>query len=1338
MIRYVDKATKGKVSSDIARFVIAAVMVFSICFLLATHASAQTDAGKEGERPLLFLANDSLPPLNYTKQGNPSGLVVDLARAMAKHMHRPVEIRLMNWAEAQQMILDEKADALLQINADPQRLKLFDFSEPLLNSEFFIFTSNARPDIKSLNDLRGLKVGVERMGLPDLLLRHDQRILVEYIPSFPQGFRSLAAGDIDAIVADRRVGKYVLAEHKIPGVRLVEEPILQNDSAIAVKKGNADLLKDINTALANIRYDGTYNEIIKSWQTKEVVFKTIEQLRYERLLIVSISTALVLALVSIFVMIRQIRKRKCLEISLRESEEKYRTIYENAPLGLFQSTIEGRFIEVNPALAEILGYDSPQSVLKEVKNIADQVYVRSEDRQAIVNERMRSQGVTHHLNRYRRRNGEEFIANLYLRTITDADCNFLYFEGIVEDVTEQLRAERSEQRLIALMDHNPSLVFLKDEQGQYVYLNEAYAKKFALSKDWYGKTDFDFWANESAELFRLNDANVLKSGKSQQLLEDSTDLNGTRYCWVCYKFPFSDSEGKRYVGGIGIDVTDRVLAEEALAESEEHFRLAFDQSPIGAVLTRLDNRFMQVNQAFCEMLGYSEEELLALSFTDITHPDDLEKDLALQKRLADGEIDHYRMEKRYIRKNGTIIWGLISVGRVLHAEGKPVHYMIMAQDITIQKKAEDALRKSEERFAKAFALNPSAICLTGFADSRIMDANPAFIEIFGFSREEFTGCTILELGLWPTPQDREAAITELQRNGFFRDRPQKMRTKSGEVRDFLSSAETIMIGGEQMIVSTWLDITERKRADEALRSTVQRFHQILANIFSGILVVTEDDQVEFANQHFCELFGIEKLPMALIGLTADELIENILPAYAGSDRAVPLSRIREIVQMRHRVEAEEVKMSGGRVFLRDYVPITIDGEPCGRMWQHRDITDRKQVEEELRESEARLSLAQQAARIGSFEYNPRDNTGQWSRELEMLYGLQPGGFGGSYEEWAAHVYPDDLPETEQRLRKSMATGSFEAEWRIVRPDGDIRWLAGRGQVFKDESGKPLRMVGVNLDITESKKAEEELRKSHEELEIRVRERTAELNSTVERLEVINKELQDFAFVASHDLQEPLRKIQTFCDMTMKNCAPALNDAGKEYLGRVVKSAGRMRQLLHDLLQFSRVTARPEVFETIDLGSIVRVAADYYEPSVIETGAKIEIEDMPAIEADEVQMLQLFQNLIGNALRYRSEDVPHIKVYSEYHSPKTCKIFVVDNGIGFNQEYSDLIFKPFQRLHGRGEYDGTGMGLAICRKIVERHGGMMRAESEPGKGSTFIISLPFKQSKLETVIEKAGI
>jgi light-regulated signal transduction histidine kinase (bacteriophytochrome) len=265
--------------------------------------------------------------------------------------------------------------------------------------------------------------------------------------------------------------------------------------------------------------------------------------------------------------------------------------------------------------------------------------------------------------------------------------------------------------------------------------------------------------------------------------------------------------------------------------------------------------------------------------------------------------------------------------------------------------------------------------------------------------------------------------------------------------------------------------------------------------------------------------------------------------------------------------------------------------------------------------------------------------------------------------------------------------------------------------------------------------EEDLRKSHDELEEQVQERTAELSTAIDKLRVANRDLQEFVFVASHDLEEPLRKVETFSRLVRERSASSLGEKERDYLDRAINATRRMKQLLRALLSLSRVSTRTKPFEKIDPKKIALEAAEDLEITVLEKKGRIEIEDMPSVEADENQFQQLFQNLIGNALKFQTGRAPLVQIYSRPVDERFIEIFVKDNGIGFDPANAERIFNPFERLHGRSEYKGLGMGLAICRKIVERHGGTIRAESEPGKGSIFIIKLPLKQAGMEGREEK---
>jgi light-regulated signal transduction histidine kinase (bacteriophytochrome) len=256
-----------------------------------------------------------------------------------------------------------------------------------------------------------------------------------------------------------------------------------------------------------------------------------------------------------------------------------------------------------------------------------------------------------------------------------------------------------------------------------------------------------------------------------------------------------------------------------------------------------------------------------------------------------------------------------------------------------------------------------------------------------------------------------------------------------------------------------------------------------------------------------------------------------------------------------------------------------------------------------------------------------------------------------------------------------------------------------------------------------------------EFKERLQDRTAELSasnkaliSRTERLERLQHEFQDFVFVASHDLQEPLRKIQLYCNMFEERYTAALDSQGQEHLHRVMRSASRMRRLLSDLVQFSQIASTPRSFKVINLERIAKQAANLFEGDIKATGGSIDIEAMSAIEGEETMVLLLFQNLISNAIKFRGKEPPRILISAKYDAHGICEIFVKDNGIGFDPQYSERIFRPFQQLHTRAADEETGLGLTICRRIVERLGGGIRVESRPGKGSTFIIRLPVRQNR----------
>ncbi len=389
------------------------------------------------------------------------------------------------------------------------------------------------------------------------------------------------------------------------------------------------------------------------------------------------------------------------------------------------------------------------------------------------------------------------------------------------------------------------------------------------------------------------------------------------------------------------------------------------------------------------------------------------------------------------------------------------------------------------------------------------------------------------------------------------------------------------------------------------------------------------------------------------------------------------------------------------------------GEVGGIVIFSEDITARKKAEEALEESEERFRTLADAipqlcwmadAQGWIFWYNKRwyDYTGANPKDME--------GWG-----WQSVHKPEALPRVIESWKASLATGEpFEMVFPLRGSDGVFRPFLTRVLPLRDHDGKVVRWCGTNTDISEHTRLEERLQRM-------VQERTTEL-------ELRNKDLRDFTYVASHDLQEPLRKIRAFGDRLRVESGSCLNAKGLDSLTRMENAAERMQDLIDALLVYSGLSAGLETFQPVDLNQTMADVLEDIELRIESTQARFEVGELPTIEADAIQMRQLFENLFTNALKYHREGVPPVvRVIASPpgESSSTCTITVEDNGIGFDERFLGKIFIPFQRLHGKKQFQGTGIGLTIVRSIVERHKGFIAARSQPGEGSVFSVTLPLR-------------
>jgi PAS domain S-box-containing protein len=1118
-----------------------------------------------------------------------------------------------------------------------------------------------------------------------------------------------------------------------------------------------------------------------------------------------------------------ITARKAAEEALQESEAKNQALVAALPDPLFRIRKDGTYVDFIPA-ENFQPFVPPSQFLgKKVAEIlpepvAGQIMSGIELAVLSRNTQVREFQLTKnsHLKHYE---------------IRIAVCGTDQVLIIVRDITERKRAEvalrESEERFRQLAENFTDVFWMVPaDRTQTLYVSPAYER---------------IWGQTCESLYRqpasFTDA-IHPEDRQRVIPTFQKDCRGDfdeeyrivrpdgSIRWIRDRgFPVRNDRGELYrIAGIAEDITDRKRAEE---ERDRFFNLFLDILAVAGA----DCYFKRVNPAGTLLLGYTPEEFLSIPILDFVHPDDRDRTShELQHKLITGE-PILNLEIRFRCKDGSYKW-LAWTAVPVPADG--LTYAV-ARDMTERKLAEEALRRSEEKF-RNLAENLPDIIVRFDRELRYVYVNPAVQKVTGLSPLEVTGKTNRELGL---PEPLVSYWEKVLRRVF------KI--------------------GHEIVIEFEVTLSKKSRIQE-----------------EGARTQTSGSVIQKWGAR------IEKLASIIEG-------EGARIQKSGSRIQASAARIQESGARIH-ISGARIQESGARIqnnlnytllkelnyevryYQTRVVPeLGADGTVAFILCATRDITERKQIEESLRLAQARLHhlLTANPSVIYSCKTSGDCRTTFMGENVTSMLGYEAREFLSDCNFWTDRLHPQDAEVVTAKLSELQAAKCQALEYRFLHKDGTYRWMYDQVQVVRDAQGNPLELVGSWTDITERKQAEASLQyrvvleqligdisthflnlppaetdrgiqqalhalgellgvertyvfrfaesgatmdNTHEWVAPGIEPRTCRWQNvpvgalspvwdTIKRGEVLaqsrateefqlqgiqsllyvplvaagevvgfigcdavrsvktwtedhiallrivgeifvtaierrrflaelelraadlarsNAELEQFAYVASHDLQEPLRAVTSYTKLLSKRYSGQLDAKAEEYIAFAVEGATRMQQLIKDLLMYSRVGRRGNELVPVDFVAVFQAAVANLEVAVAESGATLTHGELPTVKGDFTQLVQLVQNLLSNALKYRSDLAPVIHV-SAYRQNGNWRFAVRDNGIGIDPKYSDRIFQVFQRLHTRDEYPGTGIGLAICKKIVERHGGRIWVESAPGQGSTFYFTIPGEQA-----------
>ncbi len=756
----------------------------------------------------------------------------------------------------------------------------------------------------------------------------------------------------------------------------------------------------------------------------------------------------------------------------------------------------------------------------------------------------------------------------------------------------------------------------------------------------------------------------------------------------------------------------RRAAEQALHDSEAKYRALVENIPQRVFYKDLQSRYLAVNRQYAADKGLTPGEIVGKDDFALSPPELAEKYRADDLRVMAGGKPQAH-DETIVREGQRHLIHTVKTP-VRDDRGEIVGVCGIYEDVTEQRRLQERLQESEAGLRAVFENVREGILVADAEDHRFAMANPAVCRMFGYRLEEMLALSPLDLHP-PEIHARIAAAFEAMDRGQYAPGAEMPAVRKDGSRFYIHISTTFyLLDGRPSYLGVLRDVTDIRRAREELAASEARLRAVFENVQEGILVADADSRrFVMANPAICRLLGYEEAE--LLGLTPPDIhppeAHSRMEASFAQMGSGRFSTVREMPTLRK---------DGGLIYV-DISPTLyrLDGRPS-ILGVFRDVTEIRQAREALERSEERLREAQRMAHLGHWEYDRTLCSLRWSDETYRIFEIEAGQFGESFEALLAAVHPEDREKIRAAAEKALAGRTpYDITYRLLFAGGRIKYVHDHGQTEYAEDGRPLRTFGTVQDVTALVRAEEEIRALNDTLERRVAERTEELARA-------NRELESFSYSVSHDLRAPLRAINGFSRILQDSEEFAVSGDSRDLLERIVRNTNRMGELIDDILEYSRASQTALKRAEVDLTALARDVWDAH--AAAHPGAAVRIGRLGSAWGDAATLRQVFDNLVANALKYSGKrEKPEIEIGAQ-ETPDMTTVYVRDNGTGFDMQYAGKLFGMFQRMHTDKDFPGTGVGLAICKRILERHGGRIWAVAAPDAGATFWFSLPKKPAQ----------